>query len=152
MKKSKYEKQRQRLDPLFKKWVGKLGLSAYDITVRYYDKPKAFRKENGVGKNAVMVITPDWAYLEADIAVCMSLVAGLDDDKLEKYVIHELCHILVNQMRGWRQQRTPDEIAHEERVVSCLATLFFNLDRATKKGYNEEKGKADERISTYHQS
>lgn len=152
MKKSKYEKQRKRLRPLFKKWHSKLGLGQYDISIRYYDKQKAFRQENGVGRSAVMVVTADWAYMDADIAVCVPMVSELDDEKLERFVIHELCHILVNQMRGWRQQRTPDEIAHEERVVSCLATLFFNLDRATKKGYNEEKGKADERISTYHQS
>jgi len=42
----------------------------------------------------------------------------MDGDEIERAVVHELCHILVNEMRE-------DEIHHEERVVTGLQKAFM---------------------------
>jgi hypothetical protein len=95
-----------------------LGLNWWTVEMRWYDREKDFRKAD---RNlAVMRIWSQWQYLTATIAVNVPAVARMTDDELERAVLHELCHALVNEMRT-----DGLDLAHEERVVTTLAAAFM---------------------------
>lgn len=134
MKKKEYRRQKSRIGPLFEEWAERLRLHNFAIVVTYYDNRKQFRKEAKASKNAVMSVTPDWRYLTADIRVCVPMVVSLDEEKLERFVIHELLHVALNHAFGWRLDRSMDEIANEEHVVSHLTTVLYELvDKGKEK-------------------
>lgn len=59
-----------------------------------------------------------WPYRKATINFWFNATTDLDDEDLEEVVVHELCHILVNQMRE-------KGIVHEEAVVTALSKAFI---------------------------
>jgi hypothetical protein len=125
MKRKAFETHRDRCRALFDAWMTRLGLKWYAVEVRYYDKRKAYRAATGASPNGAMIVTTDWKYMRATVSVCVPAVRGLDDDELERAVVHELCHVLVAEMRGVDEPRTAEQMAHEERVVSMLTKAFM---------------------------
>jgi len=133
MKKKAFKQQKSRVVPLFSKWAGRLGLQNYLITVTYYSKKKDFRKESKAPRTAVMSVTPDWRYLVADIRVCVPRLVDLSDEDIERCVIHELLHVVLNHVFGWKLKRGLDEISHEEHVVSHLTSVIYSLQKPVDK-------------------
>ena len=68
-------------------------------------------KEFAAGENEVVYaeVQSDWRYLSAAIKFNMPALAGQTDEEIEIKVVHELCHILICEMRE-------DGVDHEERV------------------------------------
>lgn len=70
-----------------------------------------------------------WQYIRAELTFHLPSVAEENDKHLESAVIHELTHILVNEMR-WVDAHTSEgddlhhNIDHEERVVTTLTQAF----------------------------
>lgn len=119
VKRKAYKRTRNRARRHFEKWTYLLGLGWWDVEVHWYDSGKAFRKASGAtGRNVAMRINADWRYAAATIHVNVPALAGLSDEELERGVVHELCHALVNEMRE-------DGIGHEERVVTMLSKAFM---------------------------
>jgi predicted SprT family Zn-dependent metalloprotease len=69
--------------------------------------------------------TAHWMYLTARIQVNLLALEYIDNDDLEDVAVHELCHILVNEMRE-------GELHHEERVVTWLTKAFFWVEELSK--------------------
>jgi len=123
MKKKEYKRARKRFRTIFDKWHRPLGLLWWHIEIYYHKKtPKSFKKKNG--KVVVARVTARWEYAEATINVNIPAVAQMDDAELENLVVHEMCHILVAEMRE-------KGIKHEERVCSMLSQAFL----WTKEGH-----------------
>jgi len=108
-----------------------MGLGFYSVDLNFYDKEKEFRKAGG--NVAVFRVWADWRYLSASIAVNVKAVARLDDDELERAVVHELIHVLVNEMRE-------PGIDHEERVVTMLSKAFFWTRANAVEQFGEKNG------------
>src|SRR5438045_5079505 len=69
--------------------------------------------------------------LKARIAFYLVDIASLTDDTLCQFVIEELMHILLNEMRMWANRGDAGDahcIRHEERVASQLTKLVWRLD------------------------
>lgn len=70
-----------------------------------------------------------WQYLRASLTFHLPTVATETDDELEYIIVHELTHVLVNEMR-WVDAIAKDDderrhnIQHEERVVTHIAQAF----------------------------
>lgn len=112
----------------FAKWIERLGLGWWDIEVAYYDDPaeviqKFHSYEGGV---AAANVSAEWMYGKAQINVNLPAIAHLNEDDIEKIVIHELCHIMVNEMRE-------GELHHEERVVTWLTKAFLWAEAAARE-------------------
>jgi hypothetical protein len=119
MKRKAYKRTRNRARRYFKRWVYLLGLGWWDVRVNWYDNEKAFRKASGATSRSVaMRINADWRYATATVCVNVPALEELSDDELERGIVHELCHALVNEMRE-------DGIGHEERVVTMLSKAFM---------------------------
>jgi hypothetical protein len=65
-----------------------------------------------------------WAYKKAIVEFSLPACAELDAEDLERTVIHELLHIVVNEMRECADS---ERLTHEERVVSELTDMVVRL-------------------------
>ena len=54
------------------------------------------------------------AHIEFDLAV----LRDMDEDEIEKVIIHELLHVVVNEMRD-------PGVTHEERGVASLSRVLW---------------------------
>lgn len=113
--------QKQLIEEAFKKWAARLGLNWWDLEVVYYDAPgeivQRFRQADN-GDVVPAFVNANWMYADAKISVNLPAFDEMDAGKIERIVVHELCHILVNEMRE-------GELHHEERVVTGLTKAFF---------------------------
>jgi hypothetical protein len=106
----------------FEKWVTRLGLGWWRVDVVYYDDPteivSRFREDGGGQRIIAAHVTADWRYAEACISVNLPAWVEMSEDQIERAVVHELMHVLVNEMRE-------GEMHHEERVVTQLTKAVF---------------------------
>lgn len=112
--------QRELIKEMFVKWIPRLGLAWWDLTITYYDEPAEIVRVFRDGDDGVVAarVRANWMYAEASIDVNAPLLESMDADKIERIVVHELCHILVNEMRE-------GELHHEERVVTGLTKAIL---------------------------
>ena len=120
MNDEEFEHEKTRVQTARDKWHDLIVPPDYEVNWEYWREPI----ENH--PKAVMTCTPDWRYLQAHIDVCLPKVVDLGDAELEQIALHEMCHILVNEMRP---EPSPGEeyMDHEERVVSTLVRRFHNI-------------------------
>lgn len=118
----------------FDKWIVRLGLAWWDIEIVYYDDPmeiiNRFRQIE-TGEMVPATVTAQWMYADAKISINLPTFEYIEDDKIERVVVHELVHILVNEMRE-------EDICHEERVVSTLTKAFFWVDEFAREAGSAE--------------
>jgi predicted SprT family Zn-dependent metalloprotease len=101
------------------KWIYRLGLRWWTVNVYWYKKPKQVKRFFGKRKDETVLARTfsDWRYGTAEIHFNLPAFECMTDDEIESVIIHELCHVLVNEMRE-------GEIHHEERVVTQLQKAF----------------------------
>lgn len=117
---SDLEITRKKLKKYFDKWFERLLLHSWYIDIHWEYEPN--RQESRMrGQMPVQ-----WEYLRADFYIYLPLLWGMREVELEEFIVHELMHIMVNEMRD----DSPDNCDHEERVVTSLARAFMN----TRKG------------------
>lgn len=112
----------------FDKWIPRLGLAWHDIEIVYYDDPYEIINRFRVIETGEMVpanVTAQWMYADAKININLPAFEFIEDAKIERVIVHELCHILVNEMRE-------PEMHHEERVVTGLTKAFFWVEEFAK--------------------
>lgn len=103
-------KQLHRLIGMYiKKWKSNLFLGMW--TIEFY------LRDYIVPEKVAGDVESDWRYFNAVINFSYVQLCDMEDKEIEKIVIHELLHIVVNEMRE-------DGIDHEERVVSHLEMIF----------------------------
>jgi hypothetical protein len=110
-----YRRNKARINKLFKKWVHVLGLGFWSVDVTFWREPVP-GGEGGLYVQADCVAR--WEYRRAFVRIDVPASDSLDDVSLEKVIIHELVHALVNEMRE-------KGIKHEESVVTGLTQAIW---------------------------
>jgi hypothetical protein len=118
----------KRIKRALTKWMKPLGLEWWDVTVECFNEPADILLHFKASKDHIVpaIVFADWQYGTATILFNVPAFDGKSDDEIERIVVHELLHILVNEMRE-------GEIHHEERVVSQLTKAIFWVTAAAKK-------------------
>lgn len=132
-----FNKAKLRVGSLFDRWIKDLGLGWYQIDVVYKmgDAP-----DRGDGYVCGMSVVSRWMYRTAMVTVYIEEVPE-DDWKLEKMVVHELCHILVEAMRG------PDGVTdNEEYVVEGIARAFLWTQEAIESRIKKTSKKVNKNV------
>lgn len=104
----------------FDRWTYRLGLRWWEVNITYYSEPDEIvhRFRTDGDKVCVAFTDVDWIYSRAYIHVNLPRLMDQDEGEIERIVVHELMHVLVNEMRE-------DEMHHEERVVTQLTKAIF---------------------------
>src|SRR4051812_31461002 len=115
MKDKEWNAKRKQVKALFDKWTECLGLRWYQIDLEW---KAGDGEDRGDGFVRCMEVRSRWMYRTATITIWLEELTT-DEKKLERAVIHELCHILIEPMRG------PDGVTdNEELVAESLASAF----------------------------
>ena len=118
MRDLEFNRVKAKLKHMSLHWIWTLGLKRWHrIDIVYHRSDPNPKEADGYACPAWVNVK--WEYQIATVNFDVSQLLESSDEELEYIVIHELCHVLVNEMRcqdGARQ--------HEERVVTGLAQAF----------------------------
>ena len=139
MKDAEFKAEKRRIKRYVDRWHDWLGLRWWVVHYDYYDVEARFQsiEDNEIASTAIAQTIVQWEYLTASIAFnLVATKAYEDEDDIEYYVVHEMCHILVAEMRADRSgSPTHENVAHEERVVSQLArTMIVVREQGEREG------------------
>jgi hypothetical protein len=121
---AEFDEERARIMRFADKWTPLLGLDDWDISWEFHREPDT------TDAKEMAYCGVQWQYEAAVIRWCVFEVYAhaLNDDALERVVVHEMMHILLHEMR--EDANRPD-IAHEERVATRLTKAFV---RTSERG------------------
>ena len=114
-----YERQKNRVRKLFRRWREPLYLHEWHIDLVFEDG-EFISPDGRVSHDAAATCHALWPYRRATITFNTQHIQHMDDDELEHTVIHEAMHILLNEMRD----DSEENLDHEERVATTLAHAF----------------------------
>lgn len=78
-------------------------------------------------ESAVLSIHSDWRYRHAAIVAYAKVVEQEEPEDLEEYVVHELCHAVLCELRDQTKSSWKNA---EERIATILARSFVRTRRA----------------------
>lgn len=116
MKRGKRKKQIKRIQAVLDTWIVPLGLGPWGLTMIYSDDPGDFR--DSPNESVAARVWVRWEYMSAEITFNLKVCAGFDDHELESAILHELSHVMLDEVFREREQH------HLERACSQLARVF----------------------------
>lgn len=116
----KEEKAKKLARKYFLWWTQWLGLRYEKIDLIFVDNIQTKYIDGSVGINPKTAgsCDTDWRYQESTISINKQWLTKLSKEGIEKLIVHELMHVLLNEMRE-------EGIDHEERVATNLQKAFF---------------------------
>lgn len=127
---AEFEQQKARVGVIADKWLDELGLNWWSTRFQWHRESPVAEHNEGVRFCIACRCHADWQYLEATIQVYLPELEDLTDERIERIMVHEFCHMLVNELRDV----SDDWLKHEERVCTTLATAFLWVRDAGKEG------------------
>jgi hypothetical protein len=125
--------QELRVRNAMSKWIDRLNLGDWGITITFEDTPLGETVEHWL---PTCDATTQWPYKTALIRWYMPSVKDMTKDELEKRVVHELMHIFVAEIAQSSIELSDalerERWNHEERVVSELATAVWWMTHREK--------------------
>jgi hypothetical protein len=133
-----------KIERWFDEWIDHLWLGWWRIEFVWYrsEIPDMNREVVRPARKALMDCTADYHYFEAVIRVNLLAAQEFDDEYLEKVVVHELAHIVLNEMRDWKP--TDKGMKREERVATHLQKMMWEAWRE-REGKEAGNGQAEQR-------
>lgn len=140
-----FKRLRDRIKRIALPWIETLGLKWWNIELEYSRDGKDMlsrQEESGAVWDCMATASAKWEYLSATVRFNMPTLMDCSDESLEKTILHELCHILVREMREW----SPEDVSQErivmgrraeERVVCTLARAFLWTRSRSRKESKE---------------
>lgn len=146
---AQFSEQRDRVKRLTDYWVETLGLTRllWRINIRYHQSGDTMDARKDEDAYCTLArTTVQWQYMDAHIDWNLPQLIDRDDDTVEYSVVHELCHILVREMRcdGGPSEHRADILNHEERVVTHMARAFIWVRNVAKREAIEKEAKNGE--------
>ena|ERR1700761_644051 len=112
----------KKIGPLVKKWIDKLWLNTWEVASEFQFE----KDEQSLRCRAKAHV--DWQYMHGTITFYLPNLLDDKDGDLEKTIVHELGHFLVNEMREYDEANS-ESIHHEERVVSHFTNILLDLGK-----------------------
>lgn len=129
MKKKTLKREKKRCQRLLKPWIRALGLDYWEYEFIYYRDETDYQYDTNTSGNGIAVVWVQWEYLRFKVAINVPMIRHMSDDRLRRVLVHELCHVLVEETKE------PDENnKHNERVVTNLQKVLFWVKAAAERG------------------
>ena len=128
MNDAEYEEQIKRVQRYLYKWQW---LVEDEWWLKYvYDRERA--KGDGDDENTGARVTTSWEYREALIRLFLPSTAEMEDEELERIIVHEFAHIIVCEMRLKGAKEDDPAGFHNEHVCSTLAWILLRMAKCMK--------------------
>jgi predicted SprT family Zn-dependent metalloprotease len=122
MNNKQYKTIHNKIDAQIREWKSLLWLGMWTININYItkiDQIKKYFPKKSDGSIVLARTYSSWQYMTADIDINVPQWENLSDDEIRDYVVHELCHVLLDEMHNCDK-----DPMHEERVATMLQTAF----------------------------
>lgn len=116
-----FKQARKAVKKSAKFWINNLGLGYWSVNLYYPKKIKEM-------PDTIATCAASWQYARADLCFGKQKLVTLDAIEIDRLVLHELCHALVNELR-----EKDKDLKHEERVCSMLTNAFIWVRDAREK-------------------
>lgn len=133
MTEAEYNRERARVLRVAKKWKKRI-LRNWDVTYAFTPTLEADKQS---GWSTAMECSAIWPYRRATVNVALESTKDMDDSRLEKSVVHEFIHAVVNQMReyvpdgcvncGSNRTVSDGALKHEEAVVQNITDIILGV-------------------------
>lgn len=120
----KFQETRRKIRKLLDKWRPRMPLDGWLIDHDYHDEP--IGKSSSDSYETLAITSCKWQYKNATIEWYVPALARLNPKRLEETVVHELCHILTDEMQ---EPDHPTYSKHAERVVTEIARALLKTAR-----------------------
>lgn len=142
---AEYQDQKARVERYTERWLIPLGLDAWHVECCWH-RDKA--TEERAGRPPMMETEVRWQYADARVCIYLPSVAEVEDDAtLERIVVHEYLHILLNELRPLRDADDPREnalaeerLCHEEHAATMLANAFCRVRAQSRTEGHDAEG------------
>ena len=125
MNDAEYEEQKERARRYLHKWQW---LVDSEWWLKYvYDRERA-KEEGDDDENTGARVTTSWEYREALIRLFLPSTAEMEDDELERLIVHEYAHIMVCEMRLKGAKEDDPDGFHNEHVCSTIARVLLRME------------------------
>lgn len=113
----------KKIKKICNKWIYRLGLRWWEVEVHYVEDPQDVIDIFKTNDNEIVIgrTYVDWKYMSANVYLNIPSMLNMTHNQIERIIVHELLHVLVNEMRE-------DGIDHEERVVTLLTKAVFWIE------------------------
>lgn len=111
-------KERTRVSKALKKWAYVLGFAHWNLSFIYGREP--FKQPADGSFETKMTTEVKWEYMTVVIRVALSTTHYLPDIDLERMIIHEFAHALINEMHA-----VAKDSDHEERVAEQVMMAIW---------------------------
>lgn len=129
---AEFEKQKSRVELVWRKWVEVLGLNHYHIEVTY-------SRERSKDFEACLASSQsDWHYRQMFVFFYLPQVQSLADERLDNLVLHEIAHMLVSPIaKGTDSEK--HELATENVALAIEAAYkIINPVKENSMANNEK--------------
>lgn len=118
-----YDQQKKRIEKYVNKWLQLFHLHNWKGRCVW----ERDSKKNNDGETEVLAhCFSDWKYLIYELTFFLSSFVHKSEKDVERIVVHEMLHIVINEMRENRHE-------NEERVVSTLTNIMEDVYEAGQK-------------------
>lgn len=134
---AEFEAQQARIVTLEQRWFEPLGLKAWKINTVFVRSD--FTMDGEPAADTLATAKTSSEYMMATISWNMPVVIDHDDRELERIFLHEMMHVMVNEMRPSRMNDDinralkAEDSWHEERVATMLGNAFLWTREAVLK-------------------
>lgn len=124
-----FEEQKARIQVLEKRWYEPLGLAAWRLNTVFVRSD--FTCNGEPAPDMLAATKTDAEYMLATVSWNMPGVLDHGDRELERIFLHEMMHVMVNEMHPARQQTDINKALeaedrwHEEHVCTMLGNAFL---------------------------
>lgn len=109
---------KRKVRAAFEKWILLLGLRYWQCDLEHRRIPFPDKRDDGHVILAKCFCK--WQYRQVTVEYSAFDMAKMNKEEVERVIVHELCHALVNEMR-----ESDEDGKHEESVVSGLTSAFI---------------------------
>ena len=131
MNDQEYETTKARIRALNEKWATLL-VEGWQLGLAFVRED--FKVDDEISPGTLATSNARWPYKVALISFNMPHCLENNDEELEEAFVHELCHLLVNELR-WREGEDKDgyRMEHEEHACTELARAFIRVNNQPKE-------------------
>jgi hypothetical protein len=126
---AQFEEVRKRVLKWINHYVHLMSLEDWDIKLAFFREGMESNKPDDECWASTLSVAAYWEYQKAIINVNCISVDAIDDDELEKAIIHELNHIVISPMHRDKK----GIVEREEFAVSRFSRILYNVTHPKKE-------------------
>ena len=132
-----YRKERARVLKRLRHWREPMGVGWWKIEFVWFREEKTTDHSSKAEWLTYFSVVSDWKYRTAVLNCYLGSTLDLSEDVLDRSIIHEFCHIIVNPMSRERH-RDEEELVCESLALAIQSCYAAGVRSGQKSGRSSQ--------------